>query len=311
MRAPLHLAVAAAAAAALAGCGDGAAGPVAPERGAAATPRPALCATLRARVTGRVTAPGATELSGLALSRTQAGVLWAHNDSGDRARVLALTPDGALLADLAVPGAENVDWEDIAVGPAPGGGAALHLADIGDNLGRRPSIAVYRVPEPRLTGPRTGVTAPAERLDLRYPGGRRFDAEALLVDPATGGLAIVTKSFAGASAVYVPARPPRPGVTRTLRRVATLSLGPGGAVTAGGVSGDGRTIVLRTYDRALVWRRPAGAGLGAALRARPCTARADLLREGQGEALALTRDGRAFFTVPEGPRPALRRYAPR
>jgi hypothetical protein len=110
--------------------------------------------------------------------------------------------------------------------------------------------------------------------------------------------------------VYVPARPPRPGVTRTLRRAAALSLGPGEAVTAGDVSGDGRTVVLRTYDRAFAWRRPAGAALGATLRVRPCAARADLLREGQGEALALARDGRAFFTVPEGARPALRRYAP-
>jgi hypothetical protein len=35
---------------------------------------------------------------------------------------------------------------------------------------------------------------------------------------------------------------------------------------------------------------------------------ADLLREGQGESLALTADGRAFYTVPEGERPPLRRF---
>ncbi len=74
------------------------------------------------------------------------------------------------------------------------------------------------------------------------------------------------------------------------------------------MSADGRTIALRSYDRAFVWRRRAGETVAAALRRRPCDADADLLREGQGEALALTADGRAFLTVPEGRRPALRRY---
>jgi hypothetical protein len=32
---------------------------------------------------------------------------------------------------------------------------------------------------------------------------------------------------------------------------------------------------------------------------------------GQGEALALTADGRAFLTVPEGGNPVIRRYAAR
>ena len=79
-------------------------------------------------------------------------------------------------------------------------------------------------------------------------------------------------------------------------------------MTAGDVSADGRTIVLRTYDSAYAWRRRAGESVAGALRRRPCTIKAGLLAEGQGEALALTRDGRAFYTVPEGAEPALRRY---
>src|SRR5436309_124045 len=103
-----------------------------------------LCGRLRARVTGHVADGAATELSGLVLSRTQPGVLWTHNDSGDRARVFAVTPAGRVLADLDVPAAHNVDWEDIALGPGAtpagpsGRGAALYLADIGDNAAQRP-----------------------------------------------------------------------------------------------------------------------------------------------------------------------------
>lgn len=271
-------------------------------------PRATLCTRLRARVTGRVAAAAATELSGLALSNSQARVLWTHNDSSDRARLFAVAPDGRLLAEVAVTGAENIDWEDIAVGPAPGAGDALYIGDIGDNVAARSAVVVYRVPEPRLAGGAPAATAPAESLTLRYPDGAQ-DAEALLVDPSSGALAIVTKSFGGLARVYV-ADDPAGNATTTMRRAGRVSLGIGEAVTAGAVSVDGRTIVLRTYDRAFVWPRRRGESLASALRRPPCAVRADLLAEGQGEALALSRDGREFYTVAEGRRPALRRYAP-
>lgn len=271
-------------------------------------PGAALCTRLRARIGGHVDAAAAVELSGLVLSRAQPQVLWTHNDSGDRARVLAIAPNGGQLADVAVTGAENVDWEDIAIGPAPGPGDALYIGDVGDNLATRPTVVVYRVPEPTFAGGTPSATAPAQRLTLRYPDGAR-DAEALLVDPSSGALVIVSKSYGGSARVYV-ADSPSAGATTTMRRAGTMSLGEGEAVTAGDVSADGRTIALRTYDRAFVWSRGRGESVAAALGRRPCSPDADLLVEGQGEALALTPDGRAFYTVPEGSRPALRRYGP-
>ena len=275
----------------------------------ASTPRTAtvsrLCGPLRTRVTGHVATGAGTELSGLALSRSYPRVLWAHNDSGDRARVLAITLRGRLLADVAVTGAENVDWEDMAIGPTPNGGDALYIGDIGDNDEERPAVVVYRVPEPRPTGG-AAATAPAERLALRYPD-RPHNAEALLVDPSTGVPVIVTKAPGGVARVYVAPRPAT-AATTTMRRAGTVSLGAGEEVTAGDVSANGRTIALRTYDRAFIWSRRSDESLAAALRRRPCASSADLLIEGQGEALALTRGGRAFYTVPEGNQPPLRIY---
>ena len=242
---------------------------------------------------GRLDAPAATELSGLVRSRARTGVFWAHNDSGDVARVFALGQDGRQLGEVAVAGAEAVDWEDIAIR-----GRTLYAGDIGDNLAQRSEVVVYRFAEPR-----TGDTqAFAEPLTLRYPDGAR-DAEALLVDPRGGALVIVTKDFGGAGGVYVAA----PG-SDNLRHAGTLRLGVGQAITAGDISADGRVIALRSYDRAFVWTRRRGESVAAALRRRPCTAGARLIAEGQGETLALSRDGRAFWTVPEGARPPLRRY---
>ena len=304
MRAPRSVIVAVSALLLL-GCGGGGDAPARSTAAKKKPTRPVLCGRLRATVTGHVAAPDAKELSGLALSRTQANVLWTHNDSGDSARVFAIDAAGKLLAQLAVPGAENVDWEDIAVGPA----GDLYAADIGDNLAKRASVVVYRVPEPKVTGAAAPAqTGPATRYELRYPDGAR-DAEALLVDPRTGALTIVSKSFGGTAGVYTAAKPSATGPT-TLTRTGTLSLGIGEAVTAGDVSADGRTVALRTYDRAFVWSKTPKASVAATLRRRSCSPAVSLLNEGQGEALALSRHGTSFFTVPEGANPALRRYAP-
>ncbi len=298
-----------AAIAALAGCGDQAnrsqtAAPAAPTTASAPAPAraPALCGgPLTVRVTGRVRTRAATELSGLVFSRRRRDLLWTHNDSGDSPRLLAVTTAGALFAEVDLAGARNVDWEDIAGGPR----GSLLVGDIGDNLEQRPSVVVYRLPEPRASG----SAAPSARYELRYADGPR-DAEALLWDAARSTLLVVAKSYDGRAGVYAARRPSARAVT-VLRRVATARLGAGEAVTAGDVSADGRTIILRTYDSAYVWRRRAGETVAGALRRRPCRGRGDLLSEIQGEAVALTRDGRAFATVPEGARPALRRYAVR
>ncbi len=275
----------------------------APKKPAAAPP---LCGQLRTVVTGRLAAPEATEISGLVASPTQPGVLWAHNDSGDRARIFALRSDGSLIASLDVPGAEATDWEDIAVGPA----GDLLLGDIGDNGSVRKDIDIYRVPEPRLAdGPST--TAAATRLRLTYPDGAH-DAETLLADRLTGEIVVVTKRLDGRSGVYVGRAPARDApADAALRHTGDLRLGLGGLATAGDVSADGRTVAIRTYTALYVWARKPGASLAATLARKPCVGSAQLGLEGQGESLALSRDGRSFFTIPEGAGAAVRRYSVR
>ncbi|MCW3002199.1 MAG: hypothetical protein JWQ20_1497 [Conexibacter sp.] len=297
------------AAAALAACGGGdatgttttAATP--PPRTAAG---PAICGPLRVTATGRVSAPEATEISGLVRSTAQPGVLWAHNDSGDRARLFALRTDGSLIASLDVEGAEAVDWEDAAAGP----GGSLLLADVGDNGAARESVDVYRIPEPELSS-NPPVAGPATRLRLRYPDGPH-DAETLLADRSTGELVIVTKQLDGRSGVYT-AQAPAAGTAanQTLRRTGTLRLGLGSLATAGDVSADGRTVVVRTYGNLYAWTRRPGATLAATLKRPPCAGRTSLASEGQGESMAISRDGRSFVTIPEGAGPTVRRYSTR
>lgn len=260
-------------------------------------PRPALCRRLDEAVTGRVADASLDELSGLVQSRTRPGVLYAHEDSGAAAQLWALRPDGSIAGSWAVPGAEAVDWEDIATGPAAGGGAVLYIGDIGDNRAVRPYVDVYRVPEPAVGAT---ATAPAERMRLRYPDGAR-DAETLLADPRRGTLVIVSKEFDGARAYSVPG---------FVAGEATLRRGPrveAAFATAGDVSADGRIIAVRGYTSMAVWRRRGTESLTSAMQRTPCVPPTSLF-EGQGEALALNRDGTVARTVNESSPAVLRRY---
>jgi hypothetical protein len=159
------------------------------------TAEPTICGAGPAATRGTVETELLTEISGLAASRSQPDVLWAHNDSGDTARVFAMGVDGQHLGSYTLAGIDAVDWEDMAIGPGPVEGADyLYLADIGDNPAERPDVIVYRAPEPDagasddLTGVKT--------LVLRYPD-KPHDAEVLLVDPLDGALYIITKEITG------------------------------------------------------------------------------------------------------------------
>src|ERR1051325_6127651 len=86
------------------------------------------------------------EASGLAASRKNTDVLWTHNDSGDTARIFAISTKAKLLGiyNLKASNVEAIDWEDIAIGPAPTPGEYyIYIGDIGDNGDKRPGIQVY------------------------------------------------------------------------------------------------------------------------------------------------------------------------
>ncbi|MBJ7329343.1 MAG: hypothetical protein JHC95_05560 [Solirubrobacteraceae bacterium] len=265
---------------------------------------PALCGRLTRKTTGQVQDERLDELSGLVISRTNPELLYTHEDSGAGPELWALRIDGALAGMWTVPGAEAIDWEDIATGPAGDGTAWLYLADIGDNQEARDAIDIYRVPEPAAGA---AQTAPAERLRLHYPDGAH-NAETLLVDPRRGDLVIVTKGITDGRVYSLPGR----AKAAAFAGEATLTKGPSvglGLVTAGDVSGDGTTIAIRTYASLSVWRRTGSEPIATTMKRTSCSPKIGLI-EGQGEALALDRTGTTARTVVEGKRPALRRYRP-
>jgi hypothetical protein len=272
--------------------------------------------------------PDIVEISGLAVSRTQPGVIWAHNDSGDIARVFAISPAGEHLRTFTLAGAAATDWEDMAIGPGPTPGSDyLYLGDIGDNQAVRSNITVYRVSEPAVSTssmPSDELTA-VEAITLRYPD-KPHDAETLLVDPVTGDLFIVTKEIvAGVSSVFRAAAPVTAGPEIVTEKVAEFDLrenksgvvvppdasplaNVGWVPTGGDILSDGSLIAIRTYSTVWVWSRGEDETVAEAIASPPCEGPS--IVEPQGEAIAFGGNDR-YYTLSEGAGPALHEFQPR
>jgi hypothetical protein len=244
------------------------------------------------------------EISGLAASRQNEGILWTHNDSGGEPEALAITDEGGGGARYRLDGVEAIDWEDMTLGPGPEEGVDyLYMGDIGDNFSQRSEVVIYRVPEPTTDASGTEpvlLEDDVEAIRLTYADGSR-DAEALLSDPVTGDLFIVSKEWAGDPVgVY---RVPADSTDKfaVTQRAAEAPVPAGELVTSGDISADGSLIAIRTYDSVLLWDRRPDQTVAEAMAGQPC--QAPVVDEDQGEAIALAPDGRGYVTISEGANP--------
>ena len=265
-------------------------------------------AFLSGRPVGKVQNDSLRELSGIAASRRNPGVLYVHNDSGDAPQIYAISEKAQLLGPCRIKGATARDWEDIAVGPGPDPNRSyVYIGDIGDNGAKRPEVIVYRAPEPKVDAvtPFDQMTiGPAEALRLVYPDKPR-DAETLLVDPLTRDIYIISKREL-APRVYRAAYPQSTTQQIKLEQVALLPLGT--FPTGGDVSPDGRRVIVRGVFNAAMWERPAGEPLWRAFSGQPRTI--PIAAEPQGEAICFDRKGEGYFTISEGSHPTLYYFAP-
>lgn len=232
------------------------------------------------------------EISGLVVGRAAPDTIWVHNDSGGGAMVYGVGVDGDTRTEITLEGIFALDWEDMDIGPEPdGAGSLLYVADIGDNLTLRPTVIVHRFVEP--DGSVASVTVQPESLVLTYPDGPR-DAEAMVVDPQTNQLVIITKQDA---TIYTAPLTAFADGRAELVRAGRLP-GPIGLVTAASTDARGDWIAVRTPQRILLWPRSAGLSMAETLDLAPCEPPAPL--EKQGEALGLSPDGLRYVTISEG-----------
>ena len=244
------------------------------------------------------------EASGLTASRRNAGVLWTHND-GSGERIYALSTNGAQLANFDLN--EKVDdLEDIATGPGPVAGLSyLYIGDIGGNVGAeivRANVQILRVAEPPVDlawagNARSRDFDGVEKFTLVYPDGS-YNAEALLVDPETGDLFVVTKQDGSARVYRANLTFVGSGAVVPLAFVRSVQFGQ---VSGGDISADGSQIALRREDAALLWARcdqeSIGTALGRSGQAIPVVGPPEELN---GEGFAFLSDGTGYATISEG-----------
>ncbi len=199
------------------------------------------------------------ESSGAAVSRTQPGILWTQNDSGNDPWLFAVDTTGETRAIFAVTGASNQDWEEIAFGACPRG-LCIYIADTGDNRERRHFVRLYRVPEPlvgKVAGA-SGATAPADSLLFVYPDGPH-DVEAMYVDEGSR-VHLITKGRSGPVEHFVlPALGWNDGARHTATLVERLPISidaaTGRLVTGAALSPDRKAVVVRTYRDLFLFER--------------------------------------------------------
>jgi hypothetical protein len=175
---------------------------------------------------------------------------WVHNDSGDEPvlyRSLDLSFESVEI--LPVPGAEAVDWEEIAIFEGD-----LLVCDIGDNYKQRDVLTMYRVRYlPASAGSDQGEVELVATYPFGYPDGSH-DAEACFT--IDGKLHIVNKDRGEGTFVYrfdelrdasdLPA-----GEVNIPSVAGFLTLETDEMVTAGAYDPKSGTVILLTYSAIL------------------------------------------------------------
>ena len=230
-----------------------------------------------------------SESSGLVVSRRYPGLLWTMNDSGGDPVLFLTDTTGTARGVYPVPGASNLDWESLSIGPC-GSRVCLVIGDTGDNGERRPTVTLYRMVEPDsgAAGRRAEGRA-AESLTLRYPD-RPHDVEAMYVEP-DGAVVLITKGRRGGIVTFrVTAAAWGTGQVATAVKVDVLpieaSLTAGRVVTDAALSADGRRVAVRTYRDVYFFLRDTDGHLTPD----PARAACDIAgREPQGEGISFWR----------------------
>lgn len=248
-----------------------------------------------------------SESSGIVASRTNPGVFWTHNDSGDGAFLYAFDKTGKKLGVWKIENAKNIDWEDIAAyTDKQTGENYLLLGDIGNNNLTRSEVIVYKISEPKIvpadadsTKKKPRLIKTARKIIAQYPNARR-DAETLIVNPVNGDLYVLSKNLIGPADVYKLAAPYWFDKKQTLEQVGQILIPSltAGMLTGGDISADGTRLIVCDYFAGYEFVLPNKAKSFDDIWQTE-SVRIDLGERAQGEAVCYSTDGRAIYATSE------------
>jgi hypothetical protein len=230
------------------------------------------------------------EASGLVASVANPGMLWTHNDSKNSSEIYLIdgTAKIRMTCRLKV---KNRDWEDISIGKGPDSSKNyIYLGEIGDNLSNYDVKIIYRFEEPVADEDVKDVEI-TDTLLIKLEDGNR-DTEALMLDPLTNDIIIVSKWET--PVIQYRVAYPFEGDTLIGRRVAEINMTE---VTAGSISRDGKEVLLRSYNAIHYWRRADNTPIEQLITTEPMLI--PYVPEFQGEAITWDVEGKGFYTLSE------------
>jgi hypothetical protein len=238
------------------------------------------------------------EVSGLAASINNKGMLWTHNDSGNDAEVYLIDMETNIRQTYVLAGVDNRDWEDISIGPGPDSSKHyLYVGDIGDNLAVHPNKYIYRFEEPVYSASESGGESKVTISDFDTIvfslAGSKHDTEALLVDPKTKDLYVLSK-YSHPIYVYQIKYPYATANVNSAVEVASLNLN---TITSADFSPEGDEVLIKNYSNVYYWKNNDQMNLADLLKQQPVEVTYE--EEPQGEAIAWAADGSGFYTLSE------------
>lgn len=238
------------------------------------------------------------EISGIASSRLHPGLLYMHEDSGNPPALFVYNQQGVYKGLFRLSGINNRDWEDIAIGPGPVEGVSyIYVGDIGDNNSTRGSLRIYRFPEPSL--PDTTSAEPFvvfiddfDIIEFEYPDGPR-DAEALMINPQTKELIVITKKEPRVHVYSIPF----PQSISQVNKASFRGYLPLRRILAGDIAPDGSEMVIKNDGWVYHWYVQDQDPVKTMFHSEPKTVA--YIQEVQGESLGWDHQGKGYFTITE------------
>ncbi len=231
------------------------------------------------------------EASGITASISMPGNIWVEQDGNTPSEIYLINNSGQYLGAFPIP-FFNRDWEDIAMGPGPETGANyIYLAETGDNAENYEYYKVYRFKEPASLQEKNTLF---ETISFRYPDTKSYDTEAMLIDPATKDIYLITKRQFNVNVFRIA----YPQSTTDLNTAEFLGAIPYTIITAADISPDGTEILLKNYDAVYFWRRKKDETIIQAL-SRTRDVGPPYQHEEQGEAICFDIHQKGFYTLSE------------
>lgn len=235
------------------------------------------------------------EISGIISGNKNNKWVYVHEDSGNDNEMYIYNKSGKYQGYINLNGLKNNDWEDIAIGPGPVEGEKyIYIADFGDNNAVRKNISIVRFVEPNLSLLDSNFVYQVNEYDViafEYPDGPR-DAEALLINPITKDLIIVTKREANCHVYSLPYP------QRTDQKNMAIFHGklPFRRIVAGDMNRTGTKILLKDEGAIYLWNVENNP-IETLFKQTP--KKVNYTPEVQGEALGWDDDGQGYFHISE------------